>query len=557
MIAEVQNAQDEEMRVLGELERRRLEEDFGSFVRAAWKVVRPFEPLVEGWYIDAIADYCMSVAEGKTKRLIINQPPRTLKTTIISSFFPCWVWTTKPWWRFIFYSYSFDLAVKSSVERRRIIGSGWYQERWGNQFSINTDENQKHMFSNDKSGRMEVVSQATGSGGQCVIVDDPHSVMQAHSDTEREAGVTMVRQGLLTRLDNQETGSVIVVMQRLHEKDVTGSLLESKNWTHLCLAAEAEEDARIPLLHAGRVMVRLKGDLLDPVRLSPEILKNLKTELGARAYAGQYQQTPSPAGGEIFVSTWWKWWDPMKVDWRGLVDEVVIAVDPSVKDKESGSDAAVQAWGIKGITSYLLERDTEKRNFASTIAAIRGLCKKYETLSVLCEDKSNGPAIISELKTEFHMIAYNPDWGDKTARAHACSPMVEAGNVYLPQNGDGVYMQKVCTLFPNVEMKDDVDAMTNFLNWRRNRGTSMAWLKKAAEAAEAESKPQEVLPATMESAKALHDAAKEEVGMVKSTEKRTLELQPVAAECKFCHSTHIFATSKGVWCRACNKRYEK
>jgi hypothetical protein len=220
--------------ILKEEARRKLEKDFTSFVRQAWEVVHPFEPLHEQRYLSVICEYLTAVRNKEASRLIVNQPPRTGKSSIISIMFPCWVWTTEPSTKFIFYTYSFDkLSVPFSVERRRLIQSPWYQKQWGAKFYLSYDENLKWMFSNSQSGRMTVLTGATGVGGNFLIIDDPHSVEEALSDAEREATVTKVRQGLMTRLDNPQSDSVVVVAQRLHDSDVSGAFLKDGGWTHL------------------------------------------------------------------------------------------------------------------------------------------------------------------------------------------------------------------------------------------------------------------------------------------------------------------------------------
>jgi len=561
-------------KILEEQYRRKLQANFGVFVRQAWQVLHPFEPLHDGWYIDALAEWAQATASGKITRLIVNQPPRTLKSTIFTVMFPCWMWTTQPEKKFIFYSWSFDkLSVPLSVDRRHLILSQWYQDLWGHKFRLSYDENMKWMFSNDQTGRMTVLTGATGIGGNFLIIDDPHNTEQAESEAERTSCVRMVRQGLMTRLDNPQSDSVIVVMQRLHDEDVAGAFLKDGGWKHLCLPAKAEHEHQVTSPRTGRLIhQRLVGDHLDPVRLSDEVLAQKKVELGSKGFAGQYQQEPAPPSGNIFDPAWWKMYDPNKMP---IFEECVVTVDAAFKETKNSSDVAIQKWGNIGVHSYLINRDTRKMGFAATKAAIRAMmnCEpKAEIL--LIEDKANGPAIIEELQTEFFVIPINPGDKDKVARAEACSPMVEAGTAHLPQNADGVKIQTLAAKFPNSD-KDDVDAMTQYLNWRRKRGAAMKWFEDMAKRskekqAEGPEEPGvEVQRIDHPTPQEVHRLAMEQSGM-KTTKHRGLNKPAKAAElkkedsngsvtaaasptappdcCPDCNSTAIFKSAKGRKC---------
>ena len=538
-----------------EEERRILQSNFSAFVRSAWHVLHPFDELIDGPYIDALAEWAQAVHQGRIRRSIINQPPRTLKSTIFSVMFPCWVWTTNPSRKFIFYSWSFDkLSVPLSVERRRLLQSQWYQQRWANVFTLSYDEQMKWMFSNDKTGRMTVLTGATGIGGNFLIIDDPHNTEEAESDAERQACIRKVRNGLLTRLDNPSSDSILIVMQRLHWADVSGVLLKDGGWSHLCLPAKAEKKATVKLAISGKEWHRAVGDLLDPIRLPDKILEEKKIEIGTRGYYGQFQQEPSPPGGTIFASSWWRWYSrPPEFE------EIAISVDATFKGKETSDDVAVQAWGMVGVQSYLVARDTRKMGFAATKASIRAMVERTGASIVLIEDKANGSAIIEELKSEFFVIAINPDFGDKVARAEGCSPMVEAGTVFLPENEDGVKLQTLASRFPNSD-KDDIDAMTQFLNWRRKRGATMEWFKSLAKKAEAESgQAPEQKRIEHPTQKEVHRIAMEQAGMKNVKPQMSKQVKagdlkkdaPTITACPECGSTSLFKGRDGAKCLKC------
>lgn len=545
-----------------------LEKDFSAFVREAWQILNPFTPLDDEPYVDAIAENLQATRDGLTRRLIINQPPRSAKSTCASICFPCWVWTTLPSAKFVFNSYSFDLSVAFSIQRRRLIQSEWYQARWGANFKLSFDENQKWLFSNDQTGRMEVVTGATGSGGEFLIVDDPHSVDDARSDAIRESQVAHFRGGLMTRLNNPQKDVVIVVMQRLYDSDLTGVLLKDGNWTHLRLEARQEREETFTLPISGRKWHRPVGDLIDPLRMSDAVLTEKQVELGTREFEGQYQQNPAPPMGTIFQTKWWKWYKQLPE-----IEQFVISVDAAFKETKNSTDVAIHLWGMAGIFSFLIKRDTQKMGFAATKAHIRAMYSQCEIefnkepIAVLIEDKANGPAIIEELRTEFHVIPIDPGNSDKAARAEGCSPMVEAGTVYLPDSPDGVKIQTLAAKFPNAE-KDDVDAMTQFLNWRRKRGAMMKWFeaqaKKMRETLQQQGEIQtgeEVITPKQPSVREIHRLAMEEAGMktarpqmtkpVKAEElKKQEQVAPQPSE-QCCAKPNIFRSSKGRKCLNC------
>lgn len=555
-------------KVLEEQYRRKLQANFSLFVRQAWEVLNPGEPLVENFYIDAIAEHLQALRQGQFTRLIINQPPRTLKSTITSIMFPDWLWTSQPSTKLVFYTYSFDkLSVPQSVQRRRLLMSNWYQTYWGDRFHLSFDENMKWRFSCDAGGHMTVVTGATGTGGNYLIVDDPHSVEEALSDAERQAGVTKFREGLMSRLDNPQSDKVVLVMQRLHDSDVAGEMLKDGGWTHLCLPAEAEKRTKIFMPLSKTTWTRKKSNLLDATRLPQSILKSKKVELGSRAYAGQYQQEPAPPTGNIFNTTWWQWYDALPE-----LEQVVVSVDAAFKDTKTSNDVSIQKWGMLGVRSFFISRDTAKMGFAATKAHIHAMMESDPKANVLLvEEKANGAAIIEALKMEFHVIAIDPGHSDKVARAEACSPMVEAGTVYLPRkNPDGVKIQTLAAKFPNAD-KDDIDALTQFLNWRRKRGAAMKWFEEQAKKMqqEAEPEPEKLTTQRHPTAQEVQRLAMEEAGLKvnksrMSKQAKAADLKKVEAEqpktapvppgsCPDCGSPNLFRSSQGRKCLQCGK----
>lgn len=212
-----------------ELVKRSASASLYEFVRQAWHVVEPGIPFIPSWHIEQICEHLEAVSAGDIRRLLINIPPRHSKSTIVSVMWPMWEWLTTPEQKFLCASYSGTLSIRDNLKARRLVQSPWFQSRWGHLFALAGDQNAKQRFENDKTGyriATSVGGTATGEGGSRLILDDPHSAQEAQSDTLRESTLEWFDMVWSTRLNNPKTDSMVVVMQRLHEQDVSGHILE-------------------------------------------------------------------------------------------------------------------------------------------------------------------------------------------------------------------------------------------------------------------------------------------------------------------------------------------
>lgn len=462
--------------LLSEANRRRQTKEFAenllSYVHAAWPILEPMQPFIAGRHTEAICEYLMAVQAGQIRRLIINIPPRSGKSMITSVLWPTWCWTldggTSKW---LHWSYAVDLSQRDSINRKTVISSPWYREHWGHEVQLAQTPVRQDRFHLTGRGFSLIVSEkgGTGEGGDYVVVDDPHSVSQALSDADRSRGVRFVRQTLFSRLNHRETGRMVIIMQRLHEEDVTGVLLESGGWEHLCLESIAEKRRTITLPMSGRAFVREEGDVLDPVRMPLPALARLKQDIGAFAFAGQYQQQPAPAEGGLFPRKCWNYYDALP-----SFDRKLISVDASFKDFATSDFVSIQAWGFLGPRCFLLDKITDHLGFDSTLEAIKGMAGKWSIRDLLIEDKANGSAILESLRKQlrFTVIAVNPH-GGKVARAYAISPEHAAGNILLPRAEWAQELVEQAAKFPNAAHDDDVDAMTQAINWARQHSYAL------------------------------------------------------------------------------------
>jgi predicted phage terminase large subunit-like protein len=466
--------------------RRRLRE----FVEQAWHVLEPSTVFVPGMACDAICEHLQAVSEGRIGDLIINVPPGSAKSLLTAVFWPAWVWIDHPETRWIFSSYNAALAIRDSVKCRTLIESSWYQERWGDRFALREDQNEKKKFENDRTGYRVIATIGSGTGerGDFVVIDDPHSVDQAESDTERKTAVDWWSGSMSTRLNSFDTGHRVVIMQRLHEADLSGDLIEKGGYELLRLPEEFEPETRCETAIGWKDPRTEYHQLLWPEHRTRAHVERLKVTLGSYRYAGQYQQNPRPAGGNLFKNWWWRYWQPaganlppvtvrnaegqelrvFPVDLPETFDEVLLSWDMTFKDTKSSDMVAGGCWAKKGAGRFLLDQRCERMNFPKTIEAVRAMAEKWpEAHRKLVEDKANGSAVIDTLKSEISgLTAVNPE-GGKIARAHAVSAVVESGHVFLPHPMvapwvDG-YLAEL-SIFPNGRHDDQVDQTTQALN---------------------------------------------------------------------------------------------
>ncbi|WP_322884244.1 phage terminase large subunit [Sinorhizobium medicae] len=282
-----------------------------SFTKAAWHVLEPGQPYKHGWHLDALSEHLEAVTAGEILRLLINIPPGTMKSLSVGVMWPAWEWGPKglPHMRYLGTSHSLPLGIRDNLKMRRLVTSEWYRERWGRQVELTSDQNAKTKFENTATGFREAMAFTglTGSRGDRVLIDDPLSVDNANSDAERENVNSTFRESVPTRLNNPDRSAIVVVMQRLHEDDVSGLILANDfGYEHLMLPMEFEPERRC-YTSIGFVDPRKQeGELLFPERFPREVVERDKKVMDAYAVAGQFQQRPAPREGGLFKAAWLK-----------------------------------------------------------------------------------------------------------------------------------------------------------------------------------------------------------------------------------------------------------
>ena len=426
--------------------------------------------------MDAICEHLEAISRGDIRNLLITIPPRHMKSLAVSVFWPCWEWIRWPQRRWLYASYAESLSIRDSVRCRRLIQSPWYQSCFGERFKLTEDQNEKHRFENNHSGcriASSVGGSNTGEGGDRIVCDDPHNVQEGESEVIRKNACDWWDRVMSTRLNDPKTGAKVIIMQRVHETDLAGHVLEQGGYEHLCLPAEYEV-AR-PTSSIGWSDPRKEaGELLWPEMVGAAQIEELKLRLGSYAAAAQLQQRPSPASGGIFKRDWWKYYAG-KPTLEGF-DEIIQSWDLAFTNGADSSYVVGQVWGRWGADMVLLDQVRAKLTFPETLVKFRELTARWpQATSKLVEDKANGPALIATLKGEIPgIVAIQPD-GTKVARANAVSWLVEAGNVFLPDASlapwIGGFVEE-CAAFPKGAYDDQVDACAQalkalFLGWEQ------------------------------------------------------------------------------------------
>lgn len=474
---------------LSDVQRELARRSLADFIRIGWRYIDPAD-YITNWHIDAICEHLQAVSKGQIRRLIINVPPRHMKSISVSVAWPAWTWIQDndaaplmgPKVRYLASSYAHSLSIRDSVKCRRLIESPWYQGNWGDHFSLTDDQNTKIRFENDHHGyriATSVEGTTTGEGGDVVLVDDAMSAGDANSVTKQDAVISWWDDVMSTRLNDQKTGAFAVIAQRLHKRDLIGHILEraASDWTHLCLPARYERDHPHVWVCDPR---KEDGELLWPERNGEPELQALEAALGSFGTAGQLQQRPAPLGGGIFKTAWWKYFTPEALP---QVKRIVQSWDTAFKTKTTNDYSVCTTWAECANGYYLVDVWKQKVEFpelkrmvASKAAQTWGGMRPN---AILVEDKASGQSLIQELQrdTMLPIIPVQVET-DKVARAFAVTPLIESGRVFLPDGADWV-ADFVASLaaFPNAVHDDDVDSTTQGLGYLSRGSGIEGWMR--------------------------------------------------------------------------------
>lgn len=445
-----------------------LRRDFGFYCRGAMSEMLGAVPLKWNWHLDLIANHLEDVIEGRTRRLIINIPPRYGKSLIASVALPSFIHGRDPRAEIVCVSYSQDLADKMASDTRRLMNSDWYQSVFPAR--LNSPRSRLSELRTSAGGTRLATSvggMLTGRGGNIIIIDDPLKPSEAASETERQNVNSWFDSTATTRANDKERGAIVVIMQRLHEDDLVGHLLQQGHWELLSLPAIAETDERheIRSFRGKEVVVRNEGEPLHPDRESLARLLENRAVMGSYDFAAQKQQRPSPAGGGIVKAEWFSRYDLAA---RPAATKVVQSWDCASKIKEVNDYSVCTTWGVtpdKGVV--LLDVYRARLEYPDLKRMVADLARRWRVSTALIEDTSAGTQLIQELKREgLHQIVAVRAEGTKEMRMRAQTAIIEQGRVWLPREAPWVndYLHEL-SMFPNGKYADQVDSTSHALKF--------------------------------------------------------------------------------------------
>lgn len=448
----------------------RLSNDLGAFVRAAWPVLDT-QPLQWSWFHELICEYLTLCRRRVIKRFLLTIPPRMAKSTIVSVAFPCWQWIIDPQASFIAASFGDILATNLSVKRRMLMQSTWFQRMFPGRVSFASDQNQKNLYENTAGGRMYSVpmgGQVMGMGANYLILDDPMSPAISYSDVERQNVLREISSTWRSRFNNPMDDVMIVVQQRVHANDPAGYFLrtEKGQWTHLNLPMIAERDETITFPISGRTMHRPEGDLLHPERFDKAWCENEREKVGPHVWAAQYQQKPVPSGGLIFKSAWFRHY---ATPFGGRRGAVVQSWDTAYLATRRSDYSVCTTWTFSENAYFLLSLWRGKVEFAELLRQVANQAEEWRPTAIVLEQVAGANYALQELKraTRYPVIGQKPD-KDKIARAQSVTGLFQAGKVFFPEGAAWLPdLEDELVSFPGL-YDDQVDSVTQGLNYLRN-----------------------------------------------------------------------------------------
>jgi len=447
-----------------ELARRHLKD----FVMQAWHVLEPpTRPFQDNWHISAICDHLEAVSAGHIRKLLINIPPGHMKSWLCSVAWNAWEWIDAPYTRWLTGAYSLDLAIRDTVKTRRLIDSNWYQENFGESFSFQPDQNQKTRYENTETGFRVAITPGmggTGERGNRIVVDDGHNVRGALSPVQRKEVINWWDETMPTRTNDPEKDAWVVIMQRLHQDDLAGHIMETEpDVDHLMLPMEYDPDRKCRTSIQFTDPRKRRGELLFPDRFGRKTLTEWTRRLGSYGAAGQLQQRPAPRGGGLFQRDWFEIVPGAPADATRVRYWDAAATDPKGKGSNDPDYTAGCRMSEKAGIFYVEDVKRKRANPLGVEKLVRQTAELDGTIPVWMEQEggASGKLTISHFQRNVmkgFAFRGNKVSSSKEARADPFSAAAEAGNVKLVKGAWNEEYLRELELFPAGKHDDQVDA---------------------------------------------------------------------------------------------------
>ena len=441
--------------------------DLRFFIQKVFAAVSPGETYLHNWHVDAIVHQLTRVQAGESRRLLISQPPRSLKSICVSVAYVAWLLGHDPTRRVIVASYSGDFAAELHRQFRMVIASPWHAALFPDLRLAK--ETGLELVTSKGGGRYatSVGGTLTGRGADLIIVDDPLNANEAYSEAARKRVIDWYGGALVSRLNDKQTGAIIAVMQRLHEDDLAGHLLRQGGWEHLNMPAIAFEDEAIEL-GRGRTHLRRSGDILHPERESRAALEAIKAEVGSLLFSAQYQQQPVPVEGNLVRRSWFLTYDELPAG--PSLRRIVQSWDVAMMTSDRNDYSACTTWLVQQGNAYLVDVYRGRIEYPELRRKVIGLAAEHHAATVLIEDAGPGLNLLQDLRAARpqgmnYPIGVKPE-GSKIDRMAAQSAKIEAGHVLLPKSAPWLaeFLTEILS-FPNGRYDDQVDSVSQFLRW--------------------------------------------------------------------------------------------
>lgn len=444
-----------------------------GFIKEAWHIVEPDrrKAYKHNWHIDAICAHLEAITWGRfdelglDNRLLINVPPGTMKSLIVNVFWPAWEWgpANQPHHRYVCTSYIDELTTRDSRRCRNLITSDWYNHLYPDIVLTRKGETS---FENDKGGWRESCSfnSLTGLRGTRVLIDDPHSVKSAESEAEREGVTFTFRESVPLRLDDPITSAIVVIMQRLHEGDVSGEIERlSLPYVHLMLPMEFEPERRCKTPLGFVDPRKYDGELLFPDRFPREVIERDKIPLGPYGVAGQFQQRPAPRGGGMFARENITPIDVLPAGERVTVRGWDFGGTDRKKNKRASYTAGVKLSEYADgtiVIEHVVRGQWDPAKVETTLINTASQ-DGYEVIQDIPQDPGQaGKHQVKTLVTRLrgYIVHWSTESGDKGIRADPFAAQWKIGNVKMLKGPWNAAYLDEAEVFPAGTFKDQIDA---------------------------------------------------------------------------------------------------
>lgn len=459
-----------------------LRQDLRPFIEKSFLQTTGGEKFHHNWHIDAVAEALMAVERGQTRRLLVTLPPRMLKSKAVSVAFPAWLHGRDPSRKIIGVSYGAELAYGFARESKEVMSSSWYHQTFPGTVlcAEKQTESEFHTTSHGSRYAASVGGPLTGLGADVIIVDDPIKAAEGSSSPNaRQAVNDWFGNTLMSQLNNQATGAIVVTMQRLHLNDLIGLLLEQGGGQHLCIPAEAQTTMSYQIgPNPEDVHIFKAGALLDPARLPRDSLESFRRQSGSKVYSAQFLQSPVPDGGTVFDWKWFKFFDdkgPQKPEF----DFVFQSWDVASSISDTADYSVCTTWGVIRTNEFYLLDLKRVRHTVTNLAELgKALYAKYAPDVVVIELAGLGFSFFQLLNKALGVRVVRKDpKGDKVTRAEAQTVCLEEGRVFVPRDASWLDdFRREVIAFPSAKHDDQVDSVVQFLTNRESLITKAARL---------------------------------------------------------------------------------